>query len=1372
MFASFPMPSPFLCSLALLREPSSWRLSLLLSLFFLIAQSAIAQPSALFDSGPGLQVERAGTAAPEDVPLQILRSRGISLNSQAISSLRKLPQGDTLRQSAAPAEVLLNLFPDTAFELQVLRTQPTHDGLGTLWMGSVRAAGRADAGGECILTFYQGALAGFVRLDSGEYYRIMAEPFAGGEVRQVRFRGYPAGAIDYVIPGTADENGVVRDPLQAQTVASEAAAKRAPSWAPDMVRTSGGGSELGVLVAFSQRAGNMSELLMQAFASNMIAEANANFQRSQVQITLLLKMVTKVELATSDYGAWGIGAWSGALNALTSTSDGHLDEIHTLRDTYGADLVTLLIKPTLTSGFNVVGIANLLNSNPASFASNAFSLVHADFANGPSYTFSHEVGHNLGLVHDDANSGGAQGLHPYSKGYQQKDLAPNFFTIMAYSNGCDGCQGLPNYSNPNVSHSGIPTGIPDQVDAARTLNFVRTFAAEWRGPGLPLPCVYDITSGINAGHDAFETQISVGTTQNCTWTATAQSPWITILQGQSGSGSGQVKISVTKNDTFEIRTGTILIAGKPVSISQYPEPCRLEVTPSYLSIGSASALLEINVIALSPCKHTTTTRASWLSIASEPVQINSATVKVNVAANPSGLARQSSVRIQYTDVTIQQNALPAPCKASWPATTLNVPAGITEHTFNVTADPGCRWEVDRNGTNFLSYLQQPSGFGNGTVRFRVEMNPLTQVRTGTLLLDGQPLTIVQEGKPVFCPYNLSPPQIDAPHTGGDFKVEMSTLAGCYWEVNGRPSWITRQPPYTNEGPASIDLRIAANPTSFARTATIQSGTATLTVNQAGVPPPTNCVYTLSADKVNFGFRESTVDLGLTVNPASCPWVLDSTLSWLSAPFTSGTGNASLRLRASTNSSILTRNGTVRLGGKVIRVEQESMPTAMLLWPSPQVVFAEVFDRSTPRKATVELRAGPAVLPLRATIAGASWLKESIAATRTQTPFELEMNPLGLPAGVHKASVNVAHTAGSVEPAQIPVVLQVLAKAGLAISARSLSFQAKRGSQPPAQKIVIHKLGTKPTATATTFGGNWLRVDVMEQSGGWRVEAQPVSGDFPVGLYDAVIEISCGVGCQGSAIPVRYRVEDATSAGNDAAPALSSGGIVNAASFAPGIAGGAWASIFGQRLAPTTRLWQEGDFSADLLPTTLDGVRVSVNGRPAAISFISPQQVNFQAPDGLEPGWVLVELETSAGKDSAWVRAHSHAPALFLFGEDLQPAAIHPDGVPAWKPKDGSATARPAKSHGMISIFGTGFGPTSPSVPSGRLFSGAAPLAGLEHVEVQIGRHIVPVEFIGLSAAGLNQINVRIPDVTTGKYPLEVRIHGTSVQTGIEIELER
>lgn len=64
------------------------------------------------------------------------------------------------------------------------------------------------------------------------------------------------------------------------------------------------------------------------------------------------------------------------------------------------------------------------------------------------------------------------------------------------------------------------------------------------------------------------------------------------------------------------------------------------------------------------------------------------------------------------------------------------------------------------------------------------------------------------------------------------------------------------------------------------------------------------------------------------------------------------------------------------------------------------------------------------------------------------------------------------------------------------------------------------------------------------------------------------------------------------------------------------------------------------------------------------------------------------------------------------------------------------------------------------------------MAGLEHVEVQIGRQIVPVEFIGLSAAGLNQINVRIPDVTTGKYPLEVRIHGTSVQTGIEIELER
>jgi exonuclease III len=93
--------------------------------------------------------------------------------------------------------------------------------------------------------------------------------------------------------------------------------------------------------------------------------------------------------------------------------------------------------------------------------------------------------------------------------------------------------------------------------------------------------------------------------------------------------------------------------------------------------------------------------------------------------------------------------------------------------------------------------------------------------------------------------------------------------------------------------------------------------------------------------------------------------------------------------------------------------------------------------------------------------------------------------------------------------------------------------------------------------------------------------------------------------------------------------MSVNAVVNGASFTSRISVGSWISIFEAELAPTTRLWRVDEIIAGVLPTKLDGVSVLVNGNPAAVSFISPGQLNVQAPDdealgpvsvGRHPGW--------------------------------------------------------------------------------------------------------------------------------------------------------
>ena len=91
-----------------------------------------------------------------------------------------------------------------------------------------------------------------------------------------------------------------------------------------------------------------------------------------------------------------------------------------------------------------------------------------------------------------------------------------------------------------------------------------------------------------------------------------------------------------------------------------------------------------------------------------------------------------------------------------------------------------------------------------------------------------------------------------------------------------------------------------------------------------------------------------------------------------------------------------------------------------------------------------------------------------------------------------------------------------------------------------------------------------------------------------------------------------------------APAISPGGVVPLYGTVNIIQPGGWVSIYGTNLAAGTAVWN-GDF-----PTSLGGTSVTINGKPAYLSLVSPGQINLQAPDDTATGAVPVVVTTSAG----------------------------------------------------------------------------------------------------------------------------------------------
>lgn len=232
------------------------------------------------------------------------------------------------------------------------------------------------------------------------------------------------------------------------------------------------------------------------------------------------------------------------------------------------------------------------------------------------------------------------------------------------------------------------------------------------------------------------------------------------------------------------------------------------------------------------------------------------------------------------------------------------------------------------------------------------------------------------------------------------------------------------------------------------------------------------------------------------------------------------------------------------------------------------------------------------------------------------------------------------------------------------------------------------------------------------------------------------------------------------------PAVNQGGVFSAAAKVPGLTPGGWVSIYGANLSATTRTWSSADVVGDTLPTALDGVSVTIDGKRAAISFVSPAQLNVQVPDDTAQGPVPVVV-TAGGVASESVLANmaAQAPSFFTF-DGVHVASTHADNTPL----SAAAAAAPGE---VIVLYGTGFGATNPATPAGLAVSSASPLPSPGSLRISIGGAPAEVAFAGMTAPGLFQFNVTVPGtLADGDAAVVATINGAQTQDGAAIPVRR
>lgn len=341
------------------------------------------------------------------------------------------------------ASTLVLALPGRRLEAE--RVAVTQQPYGVFWKGRL-------PGGAVYLTTVDGSASGLIET-AGVRYELF--PGSDGTLRLAELD--PAR-----FPGCATEDG--------RGGVSSALPPPVPNALPPSSNAvAPGPTIMDALVVYTPqaRSGVGGESQIRAVVQNAVNITNSAYANSQIDARLHL--IHTQEVPIDDSGSSG----TDLVAVRTSTT------VAALRDLYGADLVGLIVHRN-----DACGRGYVQRSPGSGFARLAFQVTTRSCAVG-NLSFAHEFGHNQGCEHDPANgTTPTNASFPWAFGHFHSG---RYRTVMSYSNQCSGgCGRAPFFSNANVLHQSLTTGVLDQRENYRTINATAPIISDFRAAAVRL----------------------------------------------------------------------------------------------------------------------------------------------------------------------------------------------------------------------------------------------------------------------------------------------------------------------------------------------------------------------------------------------------------------------------------------------------------------------------------------------------------------------------------------------------------------------------------------------------------------------------------------------------------------------------------------------------------------------------------------------------------------------------------------------------------------------------------------------------------------------------------------------------------------------
>ena len=526
-----------------------------------------------------------------------------------------------------PSQLTIELFDGQSVTLNVDRIDRRGAGNFT-WHGKIQGHPQ----GRASFTVVGGDISGIVELGDtgkarGRNYKVQSNRDGLKVLEELDTSAFPPdhppGAGDPVAPVTPKRSAV-----DASGALSFGSAPDAFDIKADSAAT------IDVLVVYSNQTAAAAGSAIAAQIQQAIDTANTVYANSGVSTRLRLVQSQQVSYNES-------GDFATDLSWLTSNGS-----IASLRTTYGADVVSMIIENGQYCGYGYVGPS----------AGYAFSVVNRGCSSS-NYSLVHEIGHNFGALHDayvDPSS------TPYAYGHGYVNCAGAWRDVMAYPTQCGGTR-IPYLSNPNIAYGSpaYPLGTTSTANVAKVHNdnayTVANFRAASSGGGAGgTACAYAVSPGsASIGSGSNSGSFSVTAASGCSWGATSNTSWLAIGAGSGTAGTGTLQYTASAN-AGPARSGSINIGGQATFSVSQSSGCSYALSPASATAEATGSSGSTALATSSGCSWTASSSASWLSVSPSSGSGN-ASVSYSVAANTGTTTRSANLTIGGTTFLVTQS---------------------------------------------------------------------------------------------------------------------------------------------------------------------------------------------------------------------------------------------------------------------------------------------------------------------------------------------------------------------------------------------------------------------------------------------------------------------------------------------------------------------------------------------------------------------------------------------------------------------------------------------------------------------------------------------------------------------------------------------